>query len=323
MTHAQARPAAGYARFLGCDVAKHSVAFHDSLTGKDTTVPNRPRDLARHLRAYGAETLAICEPTGGYEGTLLAVLQTTRIPAHRADAVRAKAFIRSLGRLAKTDPLDARGLARYGQDRHADLALWTPPRAGLRELQALVQRRADLVAMRAAEKNRAQAPSQAARLVARSCKATIALFAKHIAELDRAIEACLDDDPELKRTADVLTGIPGIGKRTAWTLCAHMPELGTLSGKQAAALAGLAPHPNESGGHKGYRRMRGGRAHLRKALFLPALAAAKNPGPLRDFHRRLVARGKKPIVAIGALMRKIVVIANAKLRDANQLQQQS
>lgn len=320
MTHAQAR--AGYARFLGCDVGKHSVAFHDNRTGKDIAIPNTPRDLARHLRAYGPDTLAVCEPTGGYEAVLLDVLSAKKIPAHRVDAARTKAFIRSLGRLAKTDALDARGLARYGQDRQAELALWTKPSRHLAELQALVQRRADLVAMRTAEKNRAQAPGQAARLVARSCKQTIALFDKQIDELDQAIEACVQADRELKRTVDVLTGMPGIGKRTARAFCAYMPELGTIGGKQAAALAGLAPHPNESGAHKGYRRMRGGRAQLRAALFLPALTAARRPGPLRDFHQSLVARGKKPIVAIGAVMRKLVVIANAKVRD-HKLQQQS
>lgn len=322
MTQAQVPARAAYARFLGCDVGKQHVAFHDTATGQDILVANTKRDLARHLRAYGPDTLAVCEPTGGYEAVLLDVLRARAIPAHRADAARAKAFIRSLGRLAKTDALDAKGLARYGQDRHADLALWTKPDRHLRELQALVQRRADLVDMRTAEKNRAQAPGPASRLVGRSCKATIALFDRQIDELDRAVEACLDAKHELKRTVDVLVGISGIGKRTARTLCALMPELGTLSGKQAAALAGLAPHPHESGAHKGYRRMRGGRTQLRKALFLPAMTAARNPGPLRDFHKSLVTRGKKPIVAIGAVMRKLVVIANARVRDAN-LQQQS
>lgn len=314
-------PQARYARFLGCDVAKHNVAFHDSLTGTDIAIANTPRDLARHLRAYGPDTLAVCEPTGGYEAALLDALAARAIPTHRADTCRAKAFIRSRGTLAKTDALDAKGLARYGQERHAELALWTPPSRRLRELQALVQRRADLVDMRAAEKNRAQAPGPAARLVARSCKATIALFDRQIEDLDRAIDACLDADPGLRHTAATLAGITGIGKQTARTLCALMPELGALSGKQAAALAGLAPHPNESGAHKGYRRMRGGRPQLRKAFFLPAMTAARRPGPLRDFHRTLVARGKKPIVAIGAVMRKLVVIANAKLRDARTQQQ--
>lgn len=113
-----------------------------------------------------------------------------------------------------------------------------------------------------------------------------------------------------------MRGIKGIGPAVAAALLALMPELGSISGKQAASLAGLAPHPQQSGASDGYRRTRGGRAEVRPALFMAALVAARSNKALSEVYRRLVENGKRPLVAVTALMRKIVVIANAKLRDA-------
>lgn len=314
-------PQTRYVRFLGCDVAKDSVCFHDASTGCAATVANRAADLARFLRVYGSDTLAVCEPTGGYEAVLLGCLAKVGVPAHRADAVRVKAFIRSRGTIAKTDRLDAYGLARYGQERSVELALWTAPAKELAALQALVQRRADLVGMRTAEKNRAQAPG--ASLIARSCKAMLAAIGKQIEQIESSIKEIFAASPGLAQTAKTLRTVTGIGQKTASVLCALMPELGGLNAKQAAALAGLAPHPNESGAGARYRRMRGGRPQIRKALFMPALAAVRQKGSLRDFFLALTARGKKPIVAVAAVMRKMIVIANARVRDANKNLQQS
>ena len=130
------------------------------------------------------------------------------------------------------------------------------------------------------------------------------------------LRALIAQHPQLCADEAVLRGIKGVGPTVATTMLALMPELGSISGKQAASLAGVAPHPRQSGASDGYRRTKGGRAEVRPALFMAALVAARNNKALSEVYRRLVANGKKPLVAVTALMRKIVVIANAKLRDA-------
>ncbi|WP_210199980.1 transposase, partial [Pleomorphomonas diazotrophica] len=127
----------------------------------------------------------------------------------------------------------------------------------------------------------------------------------------------IDRSPQLRAAFRHMQSLPGVGAVIAATLLAHMPELGTLQRRQAASLAGVAPHANDSGQFKGHRTMRGGRSQLRRLLFLAAMAASRANGPLQEMYQRLIQNGKKRIVAIGALMRKIVVILNARLRDLN------
>lgn len=309
----------GYTCFLGFDVAKDSVTVFDSRTGECRELPNRPAALARFLRAYGPRTYAVCEPTGGYEIALLQELGRAGIATHRADTLRVKAFIRSLGRIAKTDAIDAMGLSRYAQERWRELALWHGRAAEIENIQALVRRRQDLLDMRVAETNRSKGP--AAGRVAASLRSVLGVLNRQIDAIERRIEEAFASSPALARTAKALQSVPGVGRLTACVLCALMPEIGTLSAKQAAAMAGLAPHPKDSGKLVGYRRMRGGRPQIRKTLFMPAMAAARSHSSLADFHKALIARGKKPLVALAAVMRKIIVIANARVRDAHALQQ--
>ncbi|NTZ63876.1 IS110 family transposase [Agrobacterium tumefaciens] len=176
---------------LGCDVSKHTVTIFDSNTAKTVTVANTAAALKTALKPYArcCDLLAICEATGGYEDTLLHVLTKLAIPAHRADAARVKAFIRSCGTLAKTDPIDARHIAAYGLSRAASLPRWQPPEPQEAHVKLLVQRRADLVAMRAQEQNRLKAPRN--RPIARDIASHIADLARRIAVLDREIEAII------------------------------------------------------------------------------------------------------------------------------------
>ncbi len=187
------------------------------------------------------------------------------------------------------------------------------------ELAALVARRRDLTAFKTAETNRLKAP--AANTVHASCKAMLRAIQTQIDKIDRAIDSLVKASPDLTKRIRIATTLPGVGAKTAIALAATMPELGTLSRRQAASLAGVAPHPNDSGTRHGYRVMRGGRADVRPILFMAALAASRANGPLRQKYRNLIANGKKPIVAIAALMRHIIVILNARIRD--QLSQQS
>ena len=303
-----------HARFVGCDVGKTQIVFFDSHTGQSGTIPNRPEDLATFAATLDPDGLAICEATGGYESPLLAALYAAGRAAHRADARKVKAFIRSFGTLAKTDTIDARALARYGQERQASLPRWQPTEAQRATLQALVLTRRDLVAQRTACSNRLAAPGAAP--VRRYLSELKDCLEAQIRAIDADIDRLLRQSRTLANHAATLRGISGIGPATAAALLALMPELGTLGRRQAAALAGLAPHPRQSGSADRYRRLQGGRPEVKRVLFMAALSARTHNPPLRDFYNRLISNGKKPLVALTALMRKLIIICNAKLRPA-------
>lgn len=302
---------------LGLDVAKASVTIYDLASGRCRTVPNRRQELLRALESHVDCALAVCEATGGWEDVLLEVLATLGIPAHRADALKVRAFMRSHGTLAKTDPIDARGLARYGRDRFDTLPRWTPAANLQGELAALVERRRDLVAMRASERNRLKAPRAAA--IADDLSSLIDDLTRRIRAFEQRIAKLIAQSRQLDAAAKALQDIPGIGPTIAAVLLAGLPELGAMTRQQAAALAGLAPHPRDSGSVHRHRSTTGGRRTLRQPLFLAALTATRSPGKLADAYNDLLKRGKPKRLALIAIARRIVVIANAKVRDANLL----
>jgi len=257
----------------------------------------------------------VLESTGGYEAALIAALLRDGVSVHRADPRAASYFIRSLGRRGKTDQLDALALARYGAERQASLRLFQIPEADQQALQALLSRRADLVAMRMAEQNRARHPGYADACLKASLKAALKFLNAQLAKLEHRIEELIAQSPALSAKFAVMTGVKGVGKHTACALLAGMPELGTLARRQAASLAGCAPHPKDSGKTQGYRAARGGRGNVKRALFMAAMSARNYNPKLKEFFERLVLNGKKPMVALVAVMRKLIVILNAKLRD--------
>jgi transposase len=300
---------------LGCDVSARTVTIFDSGTKTIITVANEAVALRAALKPYRRRTdlLAVCEATGGYEDALLQVLARLAIPAHRADAARVKAFIRSCGTLAKTDPIDARHIAAYGLARAAQLPRWQPTLPHEARLKLLVQRRADLVAMRVQEQNRLKAPRN--KPIEREIAGHIRELARRITALDTEIEAIVASDRRINGRQTILRTVPGIGKVTAPVLLALMPELGQLDRKRAASLAGCAPHPRDSGAWKGRRFAQGGRRQLRPLLFTAAMAASHGNNSLATTYRRMIAAGKAKMTALGAIMRHIIVIANARLRD--------
>lgn len=301
------------ARFVGCDVGKHHIVVFDSAGGETRQIENGRKALAAFAATLDKDCFVVCEATGGHESALLVALVEAEVPAHRADARKVKAFIRSWGTLGKSDSIDARALARYGAERHERLPRWQAPDRMRVRLQALVRTRRDLVDTRTAQSNRLGAPGGG--VAAPYLKKLIACIERQIQSIEADIEALLEGCDELARCLRVLDEISGVGLTTAATLIALMPELGTLTRRQAAALAGLAPHPNQSSLTDGYRRTRGGRPEVKKALFMAALSAGQNHPTLRLFHQRLIRNGKKPIVATTAVMRRLIVIANAKIRD--------
>lgn len=299
--------------FIGCDVGKAEIIVFDSNNGCTTRLANAPEALAAFAAGLDPASLVICETTGGYEAALLDALVGAGRAVHRADARKVKAFIRSLGTLGKTDALDARALARYGQERHDRLSRWQPQERCRDRLHAMVMLRGELVGQRVAFSNRLQAPG--ADWMKERLRRILHSLQEEIAGLEADIQALIAANEPLARATRTLQGIAGIGPTTATALVALMPELGTLERRCAAALAGLAPHPRQSGKAEGYRRTRGGRPEVRKALFMAALAAVRHNPTLSAFYKRLRDNGKKPLVALTAVMRKLIVIANAKLRD--------
>ncbi len=304
---------------LGFDVSKDTLTVFEVRSSgpsqKPCVIDNSAAAIRRFLKSLKRVDLAICEPTGGHEHVLLVELMAAGIACHRVDALKVKAFIRSFGTLAKTDALDAEALARYGKDRWEGLSLFLPPEADRKMLTDLVTRREDLVAIKVAEQNRSRAP--ASKTIKASCDAMLRTIMRQIEAIEEETRKLIEKCPQLRAAFREMQSLPGVGAITATSLLAHMPELGSLQRRQAASLAGVAPHANDSGQFKGHRTMRGGRSEVRRLLFLAALAASHAKGPLREVYQLLIQNGKKPIVAIGALMRKIIVILNARLRDLN------
>ena len=301
-------------RFIGCDVGKSTLVFFEHGGSGAREVANRAADIKAFAATLDETCLVVCEATGGHEVGLLKILAVMDIPAHRADARKIKAFIRSHGVLGKTDAIDARQLALYGRERHESLPRWRMPEPNRLKLQALVLLRQDMVADRVAWSNRLKAPGP--QQLKSHMRTIIACLEKRIGVIEAEIDALIKDDGELDRDRRVLAAIPGVGPKTVASLLALMPELGSLDRRQAAALAGLAPHPRQSGASNGYRRTRGGRPVVKKALFMAAMSASRCNPTLAATYRRLTENGKKPIVALVAVMRKLITIANAKLRDA-------
>jgi transposase len=304
---------------LGLDVSCDSVTLFDSMTGQTVTIENNREALRSALAAYGGrpDMLAVCEATGGYEDRVLAVLVALAIPAHRADAAKVKAYIRSFGKRAKTDAIDARWLAQYGLDRSQALVRWQPPEVNQSQVRLLTARRTDLVAMRVQEKNRLKAPRSG--MIAADIKDHIAELDRRIAAIEVQIEALIRSDRSLRRRERALRSIPGIGSTIAALLIAAMPELGSINRRQAASLAGCAPHPRDSGKMNGYRAVSGGRRHIRLALFIAALTAIRGDNPLATAYKAFLATGKPKRLALGAIMRKIITIANARLREVEMM----
>ncbi len=235
----------GPTRFIGCDIGKDGIVVHDSAEGATCTLPNEAAALARLAATLDRHCLIVCEATGGYEATLLDAAVAAAIPAHRADTRRVKAFIRSHGTLGKTDALDAMALARYGAERHATLARWRPRDDAREQLRRLVHTRTELVHDRTACKNRLAAPGAA--LVEVRLRRILDALDAEITGLDIDIEQLIRTTPPLATATATLRSIKGLGATTAAALLALMPELGTLGRRQIAALAGLAPHPRQSG----------------------------------------------------------------------------
>ena len=256
-------------------------------------------------------SLVVFEATGIYHWLLETNLAAYGIPFSRVNPRQARRFAEGAGTLAKTDRVDAAMLARMGA--LLELKADKPRSETLHNLKELGTARQALIKDRTAA--RARLKTAFYPLLKRQISRRLQQIERDFARIDAAIEAIITADKALSQKADILISIPSIAKITAYAMLTEMPELGNLSGKQAASLAGLAPISRQSGKWQGKERIQGGRACLRKAIYLPAVVATRcNPDMKAKYHA-LIASGKCKKLAITAVMRKLVVMANALLRD--------
>ena len=303
---------------FGIDVSKAHLDIYCLELNQSWHIPNTDKAIKAFIRAqkaHLAQALIVVDGAGGLEYRCCELLARAGMRVHRANTYQVRNFIRSLGVQAKTDRLDARHLATFARERAGRLRLFTQESRTQRRLQVLVQRREELVRMHTAEQNRLQGPQ--GPLLKRSINAILRALEKEIERIEAEIDKLVSADGELRERREILMKIKGIGKTIAHVLLALMPELGTLTRREAAALAGLAPFARDSGTMRGYRRTGGGRSQVRSALFMAVLAALRaKESVIKDFYQRLRDAGKKPMVAAIAAARKLITIVNAKLRDA-------
>ena len=295
---------------LGVDVAKDWIDTCDLASGRTARIETSPRALAAFAGQLPKGVLVVFEASGGYERPLMEALEALGIAYARLNPRQVREFARATGRLAKTDRIDARVLAEMGHALKPAPATSIDP--ARRRLADLVARRADLVAVIAAETNRLGQAREA--FVRRDIKSLIALLQRRRLAVEKEIAAQLRAAGDLGRLETRLRTAPGVGPAIAAILIAALPELGRIDRRQLACLAGLAPHASESGKHRGRRKVWGGRREVRRALYIAALVASRFNPSLRAFRDRLIDSGKPFKVAIVATARKLLTILNAMIR---------
>lgn len=297
--------------FVGIDVSKEQLDVALRPSGERWAVTHAERGittLVRRLRRL-TPTLVVLEATGGFELPLTGALAAAGLPVVVVNARQVRDFAKATGRLAKTDALDAAVLAQSAE------AVRPPPRplpdAATQALSALLTRRRQLLAMRTAEQNRVATAPPAVR---REIQAHLAWLTRRLATLDDDLGRTIRESPVWREKDDLLQSVPGVGPGLARTLLAGLPELGTLTHKQVAALVGVAPLNRDSGTWRGRRMVWGGRAPVRAALYMSALVATRCNPVIRTFYQRLCAAGKAKKVALTACMHMLLTILNAMVK---------
>ncbi len=305
--------------FVGIDVAKAQLDIALRPSGERWAVPNDAIGVMTLVDRVQAlhPTLIVLEATGGLERAVTSALATAGLPVVVVNPRQVRDVARATGQLATTEALDARALAHF-----ADVIRPTPrplPDAQPQELRALLGRRQPLIVMRTAEQNRLAGTS--ARLT-KDLEAPMTWLNAGIATLDDDLAALLRASPLWRENDDLLQSAPGIGPVCARTFLLELPELGTLTRQQIAALVGVAPLNCDSGTMRGRRTMWGGRAHVRTVLYMGTLVATRHNPRIKVFYERLLAAGKVKKVALTACMHKFLTILNAMLKQRTPWQAQ-
>jgi transposase len=299
--------------FVGLDVAKATLDVALRPSGEQWSVPNDEVGVAALLERLRPQSpaLVVCEATGGFERAAIATLAAAGLPVVVANPRQIRDFARATGQLAKTDQIDAAILALFAERvRPAPRAL---PSDAAQLLDALLTRRRQLLEMLIAEKNRL---GFAPRPLHKGIQQHIRWLERQLDDVTTELADQIERSPVWRVKDDLLQSVPGVGPIVSAVLLAELPELGTLTHKQIATLAGVAPLARDSGTRRGKRMVWGGRAGVRTALYLAALCGRRWNPQLRVFYERLLAAGKPKKVALIACARKLLTILNAMLRDA-------
>ena len=299
---------------IGIDVSKHQLDAFCSYDQETLTVANHAKGISALLKWVAAKDacpLVVLEPTGGYEHTLQAMLVGNDISLAKVNARQVREFARAKGRLAKTDAIDASVLAEYGQVMNPRTMVVTSREQ--QELAELVKRRRQLVELTIIEKTRLEKATH--DLATQSIQRMLPLIKEEIQEMDTRIAQLIEAHDSLSDSQDVVREVKGIGPLTLAILLAELPELGRIGNKQISSLVGVAPHNVDSGMMRGRRRIRGGRVRVRCVLYMAVLSAIQHDPNMKGFYLHLVRQGKKSKVAIVAVMRKMIVQLNAKMRE--------
>jgi transposase len=254
--------------------------------------------------------LIVGEATGGYELGLVGTLAQARLPVVVVNPRQVRQFARAVGKLAKTDRIDAQMLVRFGE--HTSPEVRPLPDEQTRLLDALLTRRQQLLEMIQAERNRL---AQAVGSVRTDIRQHVAFLVKRLKQADRDLDAQLRNSPVWREKEKLLKAIPGVGRQMLLTVLATLPELGRVPPKQLSALVGVAPYNCDSGTLRGQRHCWGGRAHTRRVLYMATLSATRCNPQIRPFYQRMIAAGKPKKVALVACMRKLLLIMHAMVRD--------
>ena len=299
--------------YVGIDVAKDRLDVHLRPSGEAFAVARDGKGLEElTARLGGLEVaLAVLEATGGFEVTVAAALCAAGLPLAVVNPRQIRDFARATGRLAKTDALDAAAIAHFAEAVRPEPR--PVPDEQARALGELVTRRRQIVEMMTAERNRRQ--RLASRRMVKSVDRLLKALQRELSDLETDLDDTIRKTPAWRQAEDLLKSVPGIGDVTARTLIADLPELGTLSRRRIAALVGVAPFNRDSGTMRGRRTVQGGRANVRATLYMAALVASRHNPHLKTFYQRLIDAGKPKKLALTALMRKLLTILNAILRD--------
>lgn len=299
--------------YVGIDVCKAWLDVYAHPIGQAFRVPNTHTGLKQLKRRLAGLDVAliVMEATGKFHREAHRNLHASGFVVAIVNPLRSRLFAGAIGQLAKTDKVDARMLATLAAT--LDLKAKAPPPETFERLQEVVRGREAFVIQRTSLLNQLEAAR--ASCLRQEIRRQLKMLEAAIARLAREIETIISADPALARRLAILTSIPGLGATTAAGLLANFPELGACTAKQAAMIAGLAPIADDSGSRTGERHIKGGRASVRTGLYMAALAAARFNTDMHGFYARLVAKGKKPKLALTAVMRKLIVLANTLIRE--------
>jgi transposase len=298
--------------FVGIDVSKLQLDVAVRPDNKRWSVANAESDIGRVIEVLNtlSPKVIIVEATGGMEIPLVTALSQATLPVVVVNPRQVRDFAKAVGRMAKTDRIDAEILAHFGEAVKPDARLLKDEDTQM--LTALVTRRRQVIEMITAEKNRL---GISPKVIHKDIQKHIEWLQKRLEDIDSHLDSAIRKSPVWREKDDLLRSVPGVGQVLSVSLITGLPELGSLSRRQIAALVGVAPLNRDSGLFRGKRTIWGGRAYIRAVLYMATLSASRFNPPICGFYRRLIEAGKKPKVALTACMRKLLSILNAIVKN--------